>query len=138
MRRSLWKHHFKIEKAKVNVDSDKLHRWDKSFSEVKLDGFYILKMQSEVVTSLPPDAEKICSSESSEFEVYMVKDRILAFEGHPEFSEPFLEKHVVKRLYDTLIINEEYKNEILLQLHDEEKSLDRRRILQMCKMFLKS
>lgn len=108
------------------------------FGVDKPSQFNILKIQTNHVTKLPPDAVTLWESEKSSFEIYRIKDRILSMEAHPEFSEEFLEKHVVKRLYDTLVIDKEYQSEIIKSLTAPDEEFTRSDLVKMCKLFLKN
>ena len=108
-----------------------------------IDSFDVLKFQSEIVTELPPNAVPLCSSKHSSSEIYMIGSNVLVLENHPEFTEKYLQHHIVKRLHDTLGINEDYMNEIINRTMNEQKEgeaeskLIQRELLSMCKRFLK-
>ena len=105
--------------------------------KIDADFFNVLKFQSEVVTELPPGAVVLWKSANWRYEIYKIGENILSMESHPEFTEAFLERHIVKRLYDTLIINEEYKNEIIADLNDPKTPVLKHQLLKCCKQFLK-
>ena len=51
------------------------------------------------MTALPPDATLLATSPTAPHEMWSIGDRILAVQGHPEFSTQL----VLDRIYPTMV-----------------------------------
>jgi GMP synthase-like glutamine amidotransferase len=54
----------------------------------------IMQTHGDCVLALPPGAEKLLTSDSCDCEAFYIPDKVLAVQGHPEYSESFA------KLYD--------------------------------------
>jgi GMP synthase-like glutamine amidotransferase len=52
----------------------------------KLDSICLLYSHQDQVTCLPPTAKVLFSSDFCQFAAYYIPERVLAFQGHPEFT----------------------------------------------------
>jgi len=52
----------------------------------KLDSICLLYSHQDQVTCLPPKAKVLFSSDFCQFSAFYIPDRVLAFQGHPEFT----------------------------------------------------
>ena len=128
---------FHIGKTKFNIWNDEFYKLSGFNDNSMMKYFYTIKMQSTVITKLPEGATNLWSSEFSEFEMFKIGDNLLSIQAHPEVHENFFNKQLIKRLYDTLVIDKEFQTEILNELYDESKPLFNDQIMLALKNFIK-
>ena len=129
---------FHIGKSKFTICNDEFYKLGGFMNDSDMKSFYIIKMQSTVVNKLPEGAVNLWSSEFSEFEMFKVGNNLLSIQAHPELNEQFFDKQLIKRLYDTLVIDKELQTEILNNLYDETTPLYSNEIIKILKNFLKN
>ena len=76
-----------VHKYKVNPDAA-LH---KKLSELDTD-FSLLVSHRDQVTMIPPQAHLLASSEFCPFAAYLIKGKVLSFQGHPEFTPVYADQ----------------------------------------------
>lgn len=55
------------------------------------------QMHRDVVTSIPPGAELLCSNRHCQTQGFYIKGRLLSFQGHPEFIADVVDRIIVTR-----------------------------------------
>lgn len=129
-----------IGKFKIDISNEmnELEEFRAGFGEnYNRDHIYIIRSHGFYVTGLPPDATALASSDFGDYDIYHIGDRVLSFQPHPEFTEKFVEYHILKRILKTEFINEEYYNRIKRNLYDEGIHNQGVQALAMVRAFLK-
>ena len=94
-------------------------------------------MQSTQVTKLPEGAVNLWKSDLNDSEMYIIGSYFLSIQAHPEFNEHFFEKQLIKRLYDTLVIDKEQQTNLINELYNDNKPLFSTEIIRIVKCFIK-
>lgn len=56
---------------------------------------YLIQSHGECITTLPPGGINLASSATTQHEIFLLNDRILGIQGHPEFSHEILQTHFI-------------------------------------------
>jgi GMP synthase-like glutamine amidotransferase len=82
------------------------------------DYIVVLRSHGWYVNKLPNNAEGLAQSEYGDFDIYRIGDRVLSMQPHPEFTEKFIEFHILNRIVKNGTISEEYYKEVIENLYD--------------------
>jgi GMP synthase-like glutamine amidotransferase len=96
------------------------------------DHIYIIRSHSYEVTKMPEGGQTLAKCKFGEWDIYKIGDRVLSLQPHPEFTELFLEYHILNR------IKPDNLGEIKHNLYEEEIKNQGSQVLEMIRMFLKN
>ncbi|KAL3161473.1 hypothetical protein ABBQ32_010354 [Trebouxia sp. C0010 RCD-2024] len=99
--------------------------------------FNVHETHTDIVTSMPPDATVIASSDKAHCEVMVFKDHFLGLQGHPEFTAEFQGALIDYRLQHGTLTDEQAQ-ESNKALHDNPVTeTDFLKVQKMLKYFVK-
>ncbi|CAM9020235.1 unnamed protein product [Wickerhamomyces anomalus] len=78
----------------------------------KVGQFNILESHQDIVYETPKGCKNIGSSKRTESQGFYKKDKILTFQGHPEFTKSFTEDALEMKLKDGKITQDAYEDAI--------------------------
>lgn len=76
-----------------NTQIDELPAWVKDTPKE----LTLIYSHQDQVTQLPPQAQRLSSSDFCENAAFFIENRVLAFQGHPEFSVNFTQRLLARR-----------------------------------------
>jgi len=87
---------------------------------------------------MPEGGELLASSDYGEYDIYKIGNRVLCMQTHPEFTEFFLDNHILKRIFEQEIIDGDYLDEIRHNLYAEDLPSHGSTFLKMIRLFMKN
>lgn len=82
-------------------------------------------VHGEHVSVLPQDAVNLAYSDRTENEIWMIGERVLAIQSHPEFNASYIEELIINKMYDVGKLDDMQKDEVLQKLYDNDHYLTR-------------
>lgn len=99
--------------------------------------FNVHETHTDVVTSVPPDATVIASSDMTQCEVMVFKDHFLGLQGHPEFTAEFQGALIDYRLQHGTLTEEQAQESKKTLRDNPVTETDFKKVQKMLKYFVK-
>lgn len=98
---------------------------------------YINRSHGFAVSLSPDGAQTLFKSDFGYYDLYIIEDRVLSMQAHPEFTDTFLIYQEVNKLFEDNYITKEYKEEVLKNILDPQLPDQGEQMLTMMRYFLK-
>jgi GMP synthase-like glutamine amidotransferase len=106
-------------KSTITNDFRKMQEFKTAFgAKYSEDHIVVLRSHGWYVNTLPKNAEGLAQSEYGDFDIYRIGERVLSMQPHPEFTEKFIEFHILNRIVKNGIISEDYHKQVIENLYD--------------------
>ena len=130
----------KLENIKLKPELQELDFFKKTVDQLKMDkvdNFVVVEAHGDHVEYLPENAVVLAYSDSTKIEMWILENRILSVQFHPEFNPPLMKCKLIDEASEG---NNEKKEEILTTFKESEQiyKFDPIFPISMCKNFLKT
>lgn len=91
----------------------------------ELGSLIVHAVHGDHVAVLPQGAVNLAYSDRTENEIWMIDERVMAIQSHPEFNASFIEEMIVNKMYDVGKMDDMQKDEVLERLYSSDHYLTR-------------
>lgn len=93
--------------------------------KIELGSLIVHTVHGDHVSVLPQGATNLAYSDRTENEIWMIDERVLCIQSHPEFNASYIEELIINKMYDVGKMDDMQKDEVLERLYDNDHFLTR-------------